>query len=166
MILSNCFIMAVLQAGLQYAVGITMRLMVVDDNRQIREGIHYGIAWSEYGVDEVREYADGEEARKALNTYQPDIIIADIKMPGMDGLQLLEHVREQRNNCRYILLSAYSDFTYAQKAIRLGADDYILKPIKPGKLVEIVMKNARELLEAQKERRLITMYMKRAFCIP
>ena len=153
MILSNCFIMAVLQAGLQYAVGITMRLMVVDDNRQIREGIHYGIAWSEYGVDEVREYADGEEARKALNTYQPDIIIADIKMPGMDGLQLLEHVREQRNNCRYILLSAYSDFTYAQKAIRLGADDYILKPIKPGKLVEIVMKNARELLEAQKEKK-------------
>ncbi|WP_395025892.1 response regulator, partial [Robinsoniella sp.] len=69
-----------------------MRLMVVDDNRQIREGIHYGIAWSEYGIDEVREYADGEEAREALNTYQPDIIIADIKMPGMDGLQLLEHV--------------------------------------------------------------------------
>ncbi|WP_394921422.1 response regulator [uncultured Robinsoniella sp.] len=128
-----------------------MRLMVVDDNRQIREGIHYGIAWSEYGIDEVREYADGEEAREALNTYQPDIIIADIKMPGMDGLQLLEHVRELRKNCRYILLSAYSDFTYAQKAIRLGADDYILKPIKPGKLVEIVMKNARDLLEAQKE---------------
>ena len=130
-----------------------MRLMVVDDNRQIREGIHYGIAWSEYGIDEVREYADGEEAREALNTYQPDIIIADIKMPGMDGLQLLEHVRELRKNCRYILLSAYSDFTYAQKAIRLGADDYILKPIKPGKLVEIVMKNARDLLEAQKEKK-------------
>lgn len=133
--------------------GKTMRLMVVDDNRQIREGIHYGIAWSEYGVDEVREYADGVEAREALNTYQPDIIIADIKMPGMDGLQLLEHVRELRKNCRYILLSAYSDFNYAQKAIRLGADDYILKPVKPGKLVEIVMKNARDLLEAQKEKK-------------
>lgn len=130
-----------------------MRLMVVDDNRQIREGIHFGIEWSEYGVDEVREYADGEEARKALHDYQPDIIIADIRMPNMDGLQLLEYVRKSEKNSRYILLSAYSEFAYAQQAIRLGADDYILKPIKPGKLVEVVMKNVRELLEEQKEKK-------------
>lgn len=122
-----------------------MKLMIVDDNRQVREGIRYGIEWDKYGITEVTDYADGAQAAKRLAVEKPDIIIADIRMPDMDGLELLEVVRKNLDNCRYILLSAYSEFEYAQKAIRLGADDYILKPVKPDKLIDIVMKNAREL---------------------
>lgn len=122
-----------------------MKLMIVDDNRQVREGIRYGIEWDKYGFTEVTDYADGAQAARKLTAEKPDIIIADIRMPDMDGLELLEVVRKNLDNCRYILLSAYSEFEYAQKAIRLGADDYILKPVKPDKLIDIVMKNAREL---------------------
>ena len=122
-----------------------MKLMIVDDNRQVREGIRYGIEWDKYGITEVTDYADGAQAAKKLTAEKPDIIIADIRMPDMDGLELLEAVRKSLDNCRYILLSAYSQFEYAQKALRLGADDYILKPVKPDKLIDIVMKNAKEL---------------------
>lgn len=129
-----------------------MKMVVVDDNRQIREGIHFGIEWERYGISEIQEFADGSECLKALDDFEPDIIIADIRMPNIDGLKLLEEVRKRTDNCRYILLSAYSDFSYAQQAIRLGANDYILKPVKPEKLVEVVMKNARELLAEKTEK--------------
>ncbi|HHV11269.1 MAG TPA: response regulator [Clostridiales bacterium] len=129
-----------------------MKLMVVDDNLQVREGIHYGIPWEEYGIQEISEFGDGLEAAKALKVFQPDIIIADIRMPNMDGLQLLEQVKKKLNNCKFILISAYSEFSYAQKAINLGADDYILKPIKPGVLIEVVMKKIQEILGERKEK--------------
>lgn len=128
-----------------------MRLMIVDDNKQVREGISLGISWEEYGISEVQVYADGLEAKQALKAFLPDLVIADIRMPNMDGLELLEEVRRANRRCRYILLSAYSEFEYAQKAIRLGADDYILKPVKPKELIDIVMKNIRLLLNEQKE---------------
>ena len=122
-----------------------MKMVVVDDNRQIREGIHFGIEWERYGISEIQEFADGSECLKALDDFEPDIIIADIRMPNIDGLKLLEEVRKRTDNCRYILLSAYSDFSYAQQAIRLGANDYILKPVKPEKLVEVYRRNLLEL---------------------
>lgn len=125
--------------------------MVVDDNKQVREGISLGIDWNEYGISKVRAYEDGAKARDDLVDYCPDIVIADIRMPNLDGLELLEEVRKENQKCRYILLSAYSEFEYAQKALRLGADDYILKPVKPRELVELVMKNITSLLEMQKE---------------
>ena len=87
-----------------------MKLMIVDDNRQVREGIRYGIEWDKYGFTEVTDYADGAQAARKLTAEKPDIIIADIRMPDMDGLELLEVVRKNLDNCRYILLSAYSEF--------------------------------------------------------
>lgn len=128
-----------------------MKLMIVDDNRQVREGIAKGIDWLKCGVDEVEACADGLEAYESLKEFAPDIIIADICMPNMDGIELLEKVRALDKPCRYLLLSAYSEFEYAQKAIRLGADDYILKPVKPQKLIDLVMKNIRILLNERQE---------------
>lgn len=128
-----------------------MKLMIVDDNLQVREGIAYGINWQEYGIDAVCACADGLEALQKINVFSPDIVIADICMPNMDGIELLEKVRALDKSCRYILLSAYSEFEYAQQAIRLGADDYILKPVKPRKLIELVMKNVRVLLDVRQE---------------
>lgn len=128
-----------------------MKLMVVDDNVQIRDGICRGIDWAEYGFEEVREYADGSEAAGALGQFQPHVIIADICMPRMDGLELLKIVRQRLKICKYILLSAYSEFAYAQQAIRLGADDYILKPVRPGKLIELVTRCREELETRNRE---------------
>lgn len=78
-----------------------MKLMVVDDNKQVREGISLGIDWSEYGISEVRAYEDGAKARDDLVDYCPDIVIADIRMPNLDGLELLEEVRKENQKCRY-----------------------------------------------------------------
>ena len=83
-----------------------MKLMIVDDNLQVREGIAYGINWQEYGIDAVCSCADGLEALQKINVFSPDIVIADICMPNMDGIELLEKVRALDKSCRYILLSA------------------------------------------------------------
>jgi len=122
-----------------------MRLMIVDDNKQIREGIRYGIEWEQYGIEEVRDFPDGDKALAAFHTFLPHIIIADIKMPNMDGLLLLEAVKKYKRKVKYILLSAYSDFHYVQKAVKLSAADYILKPVNPQKLIAIVEKYRDEL---------------------
>ena len=128
-----------------------MKLMIVDDDRQIREGIHYGIPWEEYGFEEVRDYEDGEDAWKELPVFGPDIVLADIRMPRMDGLELLKRIKAANISLRYILLSAYSDFEYCKKAIKLGADDYELKPIKPGRLIEVVQGHCKELQANRKK---------------
>lgn len=128
-----------------------MRLMIVDDDKQIREGIMLGIPWKKYGFEEVKAYQDGEEAHEDFEVFKPDIILSDIKMPNMDGLQLLKKVREKSDSTKYILLSAYSDFEYCKEAILLGANDYELKPVNPTKLINTIMNNAKDLLEERKD---------------
>ena len=122
-----------------------MRLMIVDDDRQIREGIRYGIDWEAIGIDQVKEYANGKAAMGEFEEFQPDIILADIRMPQMDGLEFLQEVRQRNEEVRFLILSAYSDFEYAREAIRYGANDYELKPIKMERLIQMVKENAEEL---------------------
>lgn len=130
-----------------------MRLMIVDDDRQIREGIRHGIDWHGQGVEDVRDYKDGAEAIAAFEEFKPDIIVADIRMPRMDGLELLKHVRELDTEIRFILLSAYSDFKYCKEAISLGANDYELKPIKAATLLCVVKENITRLIESRKHQK-------------
>lgn len=112
-----------------------MNLMIVDDDIQIREGIRYGIDWESIGIGEVRSYGDGVEALEDFDSFCPKIILADIRMPAMDGLEFLKCVKERSPAVKVILISAYSDFEYCQKAIHLGASGYELKPLKVGSLI-------------------------------
>lgn len=130
-----------------------MRLMIVDDDRQIREGIRYGIDWHSQGIEDVRDYKNGAEALDAFVDFKPDIIVADIRMPQMDGLELLKHVRKLDADIRFILLSAYSDFKYCKQAISLGANDYELKPIKAATLLCVVNANIAWLIENRKHQK-------------
>ena len=124
-----------------------IRLMIVDDDVQIREGIQYGIDWESIDVQEVRSYADGVMALEDFDKFRPHIILADIRMPGMDGLEFLKHVQERDSSVKVVLISAYSDFEYCQKAIRYGAVGYELKPLKVGKLIQ----NIQELVKTVRE---------------
>ncbi|HHV12935.1 MAG TPA: response regulator [Clostridiales bacterium] len=117
-----------------------MKLMIVDDDRQIREGIRDGINWRSLGVDEVFDYPNGKEAYHYYQNIKPDIILADIKMPQMDGIELLKAIRKLDKSVCYVILSAYSEFSYAQEALKLGANGYELKPLKMQNLVSL-MKN-------------------------
>lgn len=125
-------------------------LIVVDDEKWVRHGLSTTIDWEAGGIKLLGEAEDGEAACRMIDMNAPDIIITDIRMPGMDGLALLEYIRERRLHCKVIMISGYSDFSYAQKALRFGAHDYVLKPIEETNLLQIV---GRCIDDLEKERR-------------
>ena len=112
------------------------KVLVVDDEVLVRKGIILETDWSQLGCKVVAEASNGEEAWCLTQIYQPDIVICDIRMPKLDGMSYLSKLREAQNEVSVIFLSAYSDFAYTQKAIRLGAADYLLKPFEDSELVE------------------------------
>lgn len=122
-----------------------MRLLIVDDDYQIREGMKVGIKWNEIGIDEVETCSNGLLTMESIKKCVPDIIVADIQMPGMTGIELVEKIREISKNIKIIFISAHSDFEFCKKAILLGANDYILKPIQLKEFMPVIQKNLEEL---------------------
>ncbi len=104
-----------------------MRVVVVEDEIRIREGIEGLLGM--LGYDFAGSAENGEDGLALIQREQPDLVITDIRMEGMDGLAMLERMREQGIQAKAIVLSAYSDFGYAQQAIRLGVTEYLLKPV-------------------------------------
>lgn len=115
-----------------------MKILVVDDELNIRTGIRDGIDWTNIGIEEVIIASNGIEGLQIYKRANPEIVITDIKMPGMNGLELASEINKINNKTRIIVLSGYSDFEYARRAIKLKAVDYELKPIKIKRLIELV----------------------------
>lgn len=115
-----------------------MKLLILDDDIQIREGIKNGVDWENLGFDEVQSAGDGIAGLVAAREMAPDIVLSDVRMPGMDGLEFLRAVKELFPRVKVILVSGYDDFEYLQKAIRYGADAYELKPVKIQNLLRLV----------------------------
>ena len=105
-----------------------MRVLVVEDEIRIREGIEKLLSKFE-DVECVGEALDGMEGLTKLRELRPDVVITDIMMPNMDGLEMLEMMVNERIKTKAIVLSAYSEFEYARRAMKLGVDEYLLKPI-------------------------------------
>ncbi len=105
------------------------KVLIVDDEPLIREGLTTLIDWREYGFEVVHAAKDGQEALRIYEHAHPDLLIVDIRMPGMDGLQLIETIRQQKWDPKLLILSGYADFAYAMKAIRSKVEGYILKPV-------------------------------------
>ena len=120
-------------------------MLVADDERWIRERIISSINWTKIGVSIAGEAADGEEAMALSQKLKPDIILTDIRMPGISGLDFIKSLHEAKINSRIIIISGFNDFDYAQKAIKLGVVDYILKPVENTELVNIVKKCIRQI---------------------
>ncbi len=104
-------------------------LLIVDDEMQIRQGLKDGIDWSECGIDNVFVAENGNSAFDIYKEVMPKIIITDIKMPGLNGLELAQKIKQIDKNATIILLSGFGEFEYAQNGIRLGVLDYLLKPV-------------------------------------
>lgn len=117
-----------------------LSVLIVDDEKLVRTGLVMGIDWASLGCLVVAESKNGLEGLNAAMKYKPDLIICDIRMPIMDGIEMVSRLRDSGNNAYTIFLTAYSDFAYAQQAIKLGASDYILKPFKDGELEKTVLK--------------------------
>lgn len=114
-----------------------MNLLVADDEMAIRRGM-LSLPWTSIGIEEVYEAENGLQAKDILRQKRVDIIISDIKMPGLTGLELAEYVKEYDLDTAVILLTGFSDFSYAQKAIRNEVFDYMLKPLRPKDILETV----------------------------
>ena len=111
-----------------------VKLFLCEDEIVMRDGIKNHIDWEKEGIEFVGEASDGELAYPMILENKPDILITDIKMPFMDGLELSELVKKELPDTRIIILSGYDEFAYAQKAVSLGITEYLLKPISPAKL--------------------------------
>lgn len=105
------------------------KLLIVDDESYTREGIIEMIPWKELGIREIRQAFDGINALEVIKEYKPDIILSDIKMPRMNGIDLAINIRKNYSNCPIIFMSSYSDKIYLKSAIQLKAVNYIEKPL-------------------------------------
>ena len=115
-----------------------LKVLVVEDEEMIRRGIVLAVDWAALDCVVVGEASNGLEALEAVERLAPSLIITDLKMPQMDGIEMLRQLREQGNNAYVIILTAYDSFTYAQSALRLGAVDFLLKPFHDGDLEQAV----------------------------
>ena len=109
-------------------------VVIVEDEELVRRGIVTAVNWASVDCAVVGEAAGGTEGIAVIRSSHPDIVVTDIRMPGMDGLEMLRRLREEGCEAKFILLTAYSDFAYAQTAVKLGASDYLLKPFHDGEL--------------------------------
>lgn len=114
------------------------KLMIVDDEAWVRERLMYTFDWESKGIEIVEEASSGQDALEKAKRNPPDIILTDIRMPIMDGLQFIQGLKDSGIDAKTIIISGYSDFDYAKKAISLGAYDYILKPVEDENLLSVV----------------------------
>lgn len=115
-------------------------VLLVDDEEYVLKNLTNAVDWPVYGIETVLTASDGMDAIDKLETNHVNLIIADISMPRMDGLQLVKHVRDTYPHIRCILLTSYSDFSYAKQAISLGVENYLLKPFKPEEMDSTIRK--------------------------
>ncbi len=127
-----------------------IRVFLVEDEAIIREGLRDGIPWQQYGYTFVGEASDGEQALPLIRRERPDVLITDIRMPFMDGLELSRLVARELPAVKIIILSGYDDFDYARQAIQIGVEQYLLKPITRS-MLENVLKEIAGKIESEQE---------------
>ncbi|MCC3356790.1 response regulator transcription factor [Bacillus sp. REN16] len=121
------------------------KVLIADDEFIIRDGIHSSVDWERYNMEVVGEAEDGEEAVEVALEHQVDILLIDLNMPIMNGLEAMKQIKQQLPACKMVVVSGYDEFRYAQEALRLKVEDYLLKPVNPGKLEAIIMELQRKL---------------------
>jgi len=112
--------------------------MIAEDDQIVREAIVNTIQWEEYHIQLCGAFANGADAYEAFQTIQPDLLLTDIRMPHLNGLELIEKAK-QDYEFEAILLSGYNDFKFAQKGLRLGVIDYLLKPCRPEEIIQVLL---------------------------
>ena len=127
-------------------------LFLVEDERIARESIRDNVPWQEHDILFLGDAPDGEVALPQLLEKRPDILLTDIKMPFMDGLELARIVRKELPDTRIIILSGHNEFEYARKALQLGAEEYLLKPFSPEELGTAVQRMLLKIKKRREER--------------
>lgn len=136
-----------------------IKVFLVEDEMVIRRGIKNSIDWEKEGDIFCGEASDGELAYPMIIKEKPDILITDIRMPFMDGLELCKLVKKELPNIKILILSGYDEFDYAKEAIRLGVTEYLLKPISSGKLLEALNGVSESIRREKEDKDLVRKYM-------
>lgn len=131
---------------------LMLTMMLIDDEYLVKKGIRETIDWGEYGISIVDEADNGREGLDKAIVHAPDIILTDIRMPFMDGLEFMSKLRENGLESSIIVVSGYEDFNYVRMALQHGAVDYLLKPIDNQQLIETVLKAAAKIKEERSTR--------------
>lgn len=124
------------------------KLVIVDDEQEVRQGIINKIDWAEFGFEVIGQAENGREALDIIEDNIPDVIITDISMPLMDGLELTAEIKESYPTIKVIILTGFDEFKFAQQAIKHGVSDYILKPILP-KDIRALMAKLKDTLDQE-----------------
>lgn len=122
-----------------------IKVMLVEDEVGTRNLLRIIVNWEEFHMKIVGEAQNGREALFRMQEEMPDLVVTDIKMPIMDGIALAEEIMEEYPAVKVIIVTAYDDFKYAQKALRAGAVDFILKPLKRQEVKDALLRVGRQI---------------------
>jgi two-component system response regulator YesN len=130
------------------------RVLVVDDEKEIRNGLVAQLPWDRLGVGEILAADDGDTALEVIARRKPDLVVTDIRMPRVSGLELLRQLNRDRFDGSVIVISGYEDFHYAKQVMKWGVNDYLLKPLDPDELVQSISDSLSRLEERKRHRML------------
>jgi len=136
-----------------------IKVFLVEDEILIRNGIKNSIEWEKEGYEFVGEASDGELALPVILKEKPDILITDIRMPFMDGLELSRLVKKELPNVKILILSGYDEFDYAKEAIKIGVTEYLLKPISSASLLNTLKEVSEQIFLEKEEKELRNLYL-------
>ncbi len=139
-----------------------LKVLIADDEEIIREGLKFVVDWSKLGFSICAEASDGDEALNKILELKPDLVLLDIRMPNLLGTEIVQLAREQNYNGHFIILSGYSDFKYAQTAIRYDVNSYLIKPIDEDELYQAVNEVKNSLLLEQQKSDKMNQYREKA----
>lgn len=128
-----------------------MQVLIVDDEPYMVDYLRKLVDWEQYGFEHVYTVGGGSMARDLLDKYQPELLITDIRMPKISGLDLCRHIFERKYSTKVMILSGYGEFEYAKQAIQYGVSEYLLKPILKEEFEEILEKMLERHFAMQKE---------------
>lgn len=122
-------------------------ILLVDDESAVREGIRSRTPWEEYNFRVVGEAGNGIEALELVEELNPDVVLTDIRMPYLDGMELIQQIRVSHPATTLVILSGYDEFTYAQQAMHYDVIEYVLKPVSVEDLCRLLKRLGKRLDE-------------------
>jgi two-component system, response regulator YesN len=132
-------------------VRMLYKVIIIEDEPWTRTTIKHLGKWSQLGLEVIAEASDGKYGYELISRLHPDIIITDIEMPHLNGIELLSRLREEGNHAKVLIISGFDDFKYTKSAVKLKVNDYLLKPLKPEELIDQLERCVKELKEESRE---------------
>lgn len=124
---------------------MVLKVMMVDSSYKARRDIDNKVDWVENDFELVGEANNGEEGLSLLPHVSPHVILTEIRLPKMDGITFIETAKKRWPNIKYVIVSNYDNFDYLKQAMRVGAYDYILKPVKPNEINQVLLRAKEEI---------------------